>query len=136
MSILEEFKTKWNDYKSEDSSDGRFIMHPLSLPYRCTLSLRNRFGTKEVDKEVVNVLGENGSLCYTHLGKSLGISDMKVIASVNNRVTICRIFLSGNKPCMSINDMYYEILKVDGQDVDFYMPHMKDAFTLVNREWI
>jgi hypothetical protein len=82
---------------------------------------------------VINCFDKNAYSYYRCYGENneFGISALKVVMSVSNKVVISSIELfydsveAKTKLGIKINDLYYEIVSIEGQDPMFFAPHIK-----------
>ena len=116
-----------NDYLTDED---RKVYFPCSLPMRTQVELKHRFGKKVIHKEVLNLYPTdmyNGCRVYGEFG----MSELKVLLSVNNKVVVSEIELywdsveNKTKLGMRVNQVYYGIVSIDGKDPMYFAPHLE-----------
>jgi len=116
-----------NDYLTDED---RKVYFPCSLPMRTNMELENRFGMKYIHKEVLN-LHPTDMYRSCRVYGDVGISDLKVLLSVNNKVVVSEIELYWDsvelktKLGMRVNQVYYGIVSIDGKDPMYFAPHLE-----------
>ena len=112
------------------TSEDTKVYFPCSLYFKSKLVLKNRFGSKVITKEVINCYDKDRYSHYRMYGE-FGISAIKVVVSVSNKVVIAPIELfydsaeAKTRLGISINDLYYEILSIEGEDPMYFAPHLR-----------
>ena len=105
------------------------VYYPCCLPFRTEMVLKNRFGKHVVTKEFINCVADN-AFSYRRYGE-IGLCGIKLASSVNNKVVLSNMEVykdsatGQHKLTLMLNNLYYEVVSIDGKDPMFYAPHLK-----------
>ena len=91
----------------------------FQLPYRVSVELRNRYGSRTLTYEALNVVSHENVTSGTVVG-DITASDVKLVISRSNRPQVMTIAWHGGRPSVVFGQEVFDIVSIDGHDPSFF----------------